>query len=144
MHRDAAEHLGYFLREAPKDTPAARRAGAEEMYREACKRVTRIQLQVDPPDAEAILDGRSLGRGPWAAEIVLTPGRRVLELRESQDGLANAGTGLLIGGGLVAAGAATYLIVSHLRARPTAATAVRVAPAFSGKDGGGVWVTGRF
>lgn len=269
MHRDAAEHLGYFLREAPKDTPAARRVDAEAMYREACKRVARIQLQVDPPDAEVILDGKSLGRGPWAAEIVLAPGRRVLELRaegrqtkqvtlagaegqsetiterlapagapaappspaapaegtppssqapdvappppaplhpimpivyggfalggaalltgimlhsfssapaasadelvarmqadgvrcasppqpgactellelrEEQDGLANAGTGLLIGGGLVAAGAATYLLVSHLRARPTAATAVRVAPAV-GKEGGGLWISGRF
>jgi hypothetical protein len=68
-------------------------------------------------------------------------------LREEHDGLANAGTALLIGGSLVLAGTGAYVLWSHLdarsreQARPNGSLAV--TPAI-GARGGGVWVQGRF
>jgi hypothetical protein len=68
-------------------------------------------------------------------------------LREEHDGLANAGTALLIGGGLVLAGTGGYLLWSHLDARSREQakpnTALAVTPAI-GARGGGMWVRGRF
>ena len=70
----------------------------------------------------------------------------LLALREEHDRLANTGTALLIGGGVVVAGTAVYLVASHLGAPVRAArekAAVQVVPS-AGSQGGGLWLRGRF
>jgi hypothetical protein len=81
LYRDAAEHLGYVLREMPADAPADRRAEALKRYIDATAHVVRLRITTNPPDAEVLLDGKSLGRGPLPEDLYLEPGPRVLEAR---------------------------------------------------------------
>ncbi|EYF06182.1 PEGA domain-containing protein [Chondromyces apiculatus] len=253
---DAGQHLGHYLREAPA-TPDTRerRAAAQAMYDEALKHVVRIEVRITPPDAEVLLDGSALGRGPFAAELVVAPGPHALELRaegheterlsltgaagtreevsrtlkpvavapppggssappppppqhprmplviggfalsaavglgvgtllhvlaaqesssaddllahlraggtrcdpapgdapcaalrhmrENQDALANGGTALFIGSGVIVAGTAAYLLVTKLREKPRATTSLQVLPQV-GLRGGGLAIGGTF
>lgn len=50
-------------------------------FREAEQKVGKVQITVDPPDAEVIVDGKSVGRGPWTGPLFLDPGKHALELR---------------------------------------------------------------
>ena len=81
MHRDAAEHLAFFLHEAPADSPPERRAEVKAMLDEATGKLVTVTLKTDPPDAEVLLDGKSLGRGPFLLPMYFDPGTYVVDLR---------------------------------------------------------------
>ncbi|AKT38095.1 tetratricopeptide repeat protein [Chondromyces crocatus] len=91
-YEDAVRHLAYALRETPTSgptvTPATldRRKTAQTLYDEAIKHVARVRLTLDPPTAEVLEDGRSLGRGPWLDALVLRPGPHILEIRAENYG----------------------------------------------------------
>jgi hypothetical protein len=81
LYRDAAEHLDFFLREAPETLPGAQRAEVQVRYLEAEREVARLKITTDPPDAEVIVDGKSIGRGPRTTWLFLDAGPHVIELR---------------------------------------------------------------
>ena len=77
-YRDAADHLAFFLREAPADISAADRAKAQTMLDEARTKIATITLRVAPPDAEVLLDGAPLAVPP-GQQIYLDPGPHIVE-----------------------------------------------------------------
>lgn len=99
-HRDAAEHLAYFMREAP-DAFQEERQQLEQMLTEARQHVGALKVQVEP-GAEVFVDGRSVGTAPLERELFLEPGRRVVEARRAgferaqADVEASAGTSLMV------------------------------------------------
>lgn len=81
-YRDAAEHLAYFLREAPADVGAEDRAQARQWLDEAKAKIGTLTLKVEPPDAEVLVDGVALP-APLPPEVFVDPGKRVLEARRA-------------------------------------------------------------
>lgn len=78
-HRDAAEHLAYFMREAP-DGFQEERQQVEQMFAEARQHVGALKIQVED-GAEVFVDSRSMGTAPLEQELFVEPGRRVVEAR---------------------------------------------------------------
>ena len=81
IHRDAAEHLSYGLRELPADTAAATRAEVKTMLDEATSKIVTLTFALDPPDAEVRIDGKSLGSGPFNAPTFLDVATYAIEIR---------------------------------------------------------------
>lgn len=79
-YRDAAEHLAFFLREAPAEVSAEDRAQAQQWLDEAKAKIGTIRVKVEPADAEVLLDGVALP-APLPPEVYVEPGKRVLEAR---------------------------------------------------------------
>lgn len=79
-YREAAEHLSYYLREAPKEKVKERQS-VEVLLAEARKHVGALALQVEPAGAEVLLDGVSIGKAPLAGEVFVEPGPRAIEAR---------------------------------------------------------------
>ncbi|XXX77804.1 PEGA domain-containing protein [Sorangium sp. So ce134] len=72
-HRDAAEHLSWYLREAPAERTAQRQR-AEVLLKEALAKVAAITVQTTPEGAEVTVDGAVVGRTPLALPVFLEPG----------------------------------------------------------------------
>lgn len=75
-HRDAAEHLSWYLREAPAERTAQRQR-AEILLKEALAKVAAITITTEPEGAEVKVDGTAVGRTPLALPVFLEPGRHV-------------------------------------------------------------------
>jgi hypothetical protein len=73
-HRDAAEHLSWYLREAPAERTAQRQR-AEILLKEALAKVAAITITTEPEGAEVKVDGAMAGRTPLALPVFLEPGR---------------------------------------------------------------------
>ena len=95
-YRDAAEHLAYFLREAPH-VDEAERAAAQAMLDEARAKVVALTILVDRAGAEVLVDGVAIGKAPLGQEVFVEPGRRTVEARLG--GLENDRKALDIGPG---------------------------------------------
>ncbi|MCZ7682733.1 MAG: PEGA domain-containing protein [Sandaracinaceae bacterium] len=82
LHRYEEAMAAYrrYLREGGESLPAARRAQVEGTIRALSRRIASITFEVEPAGAEVRVDGRSVGRAPLAAPLVLAVGRRVLEI----------------------------------------------------------------
>jgi len=82
-HRDAAEHLTIFLREAgdlPAVDPRDRATLAREL--EAARaRLAVVTVGVEPAGAEVLVVGAPVGRAPRADPVFVEPGRHVIEAR---------------------------------------------------------------
>ncbi|MDI3288604.1 hypothetical protein [Polyangium sp. 15x6] len=79
-HRDAAEHLSYFLRHA-EDVAADEMKATSEMLSEARAKVTELSVQSNVTGVHLIVDGEEM-RWPEAnAGVFVEPGRRTLEAR---------------------------------------------------------------
>jgi hypothetical protein len=94
--RDAAEHLTIALRAFPQGKYPSQRAVVEEKLREASKRVTRLEIQVDKPGAEVLVDGKVIGQSPLVDAIFVEPGTHKIEARlggktDSRSSTATAG-----------------------------------------------------
>jgi hypothetical protein len=111
-HRDAAEHLSWYLREAPAVKAEARRE-AEAQLKEALAKVGSITVEVAPAGAEVTVDGASVGKAPLASPVFLDPGEH--EIAAKLDGYASTR-----GSVTARAGAAGAL---SLRLEPAAAPA---------------------
>ena len=79
IHRDAAEHLAYYLREAPKDDPS--RESAKKLFNEAVTKVAVLHISVDLAGAEVHLDGAPIGTAPLPDDVYAEPGAHTLEAR---------------------------------------------------------------
>jgi len=79
-HRDAAEHLALGLAgRALLPLPLQRRF--EDGRRKAEAHVGTLYLGVNPPDAEVLVDGRSIGEPAPTHEVFLDAGRRTIRAR---------------------------------------------------------------
>ncbi|XXT19274.1 PEGA domain-containing protein [Sorangium sp. So ce429] len=76
-HRDAAEHLAWYLREAPAERTAQRQR-AEVLLKEALAKVAAITITTEPQGADVKVDGAVAGRTPLALPVFLEPGRHVI------------------------------------------------------------------
>jgi hypothetical protein len=79
-NRDAAEHLSYFLREAPKIEPDDRKK-TEELLEQAKAKVGTLKLTARPDGAEIRIDGVSVGTAPLKGEVFVEPGGHLFEAR---------------------------------------------------------------
>ncbi|MCC6558478.1 MAG: hypothetical protein IT372_36535 [Polyangiaceae bacterium] len=77
MHRDAAERLSFYLREAPADEPG--RARAQALFHKARTHVAEIRLTMDVPGATMEVDYVKVGPSPLPGPIYLDPGQHVLQ-----------------------------------------------------------------
>lgn len=80
--RDAAEHLAFFLREAPATADADARRQAQEMLAQARTFVGVLTVAAVTKDAEFFLDSALLGRGPFIGDLYVDPGVHKLEARK--------------------------------------------------------------
>jgi hypothetical protein len=77
-HRDAAEHLAWYLHEAPA-TKMEERKHAAELLKEAQAKVATIEVKVLAKDgAEVHLDRVPVGKAPLAVPLFLEPGRHYI------------------------------------------------------------------
>ena len=78
FYRDAAEHLAYFLRSSPTQPPSD---DAMKLYKEAQAKVSRLDISVDLPGADVVVDGKFVGKSPLVDPIFVEPGPHTVELR---------------------------------------------------------------
>jgi len=78
FYRDAAEHLAYFLRSSPTQPPSA---DAVKLYKEAQANVARLDLSVDLPGADVVMDGKFVGKSPLIDPLFVEPGPHTVEVR---------------------------------------------------------------
>ncbi|AUX43543.1 uncharacterized protein SOCE26_049930 [Sorangium cellulosum] len=81
MYRDAAEHLSSGLRALPADVGADTRGELTALLEEASKNIVTLTIKTDPPDAEVLLDGKSLGRGPFERPVLIDARTYAIEIR---------------------------------------------------------------
>jgi hypothetical protein len=79
-HRDAAEHLAFFLREE-KGLSDENRKDVSRRLAEAKSKIGTLQVEVLPAGAEVYVDGARAGTSPLEVEIYVEPGRRKVEAR---------------------------------------------------------------
>lgn len=75
-YREAAEHWEYYLASSPPD-----RADAEAALAECAQHLGSIQVSVEPPAAEILLDGKVAERPFPTAPVWVLPGEHVLFAR---------------------------------------------------------------
>ncbi len=80
-HREAAEHLDYFLKEAPVSIPDADRARGQTMLDQARASLGTLRVVVSPRDAEVYVDGRKVEDVLLNSLVLVEPGRRRVEAR---------------------------------------------------------------
>lgn len=78
FYRDAAEHLAYFLRMSPMQPPSD---DATKLYKEAQAKVARLDISVDLPGADVVVDGRFVGKSPMEDPVFVEPGSHDVEVR---------------------------------------------------------------
>ncbi|MCK6592836.1 MAG: PEGA domain-containing protein [Polyangiaceae bacterium] len=79
-YREAATHLTYYLREAPKEKVAERKS-AEVLLAQARAKVGALALKVEPAGAEVFVDGVSVGKAPFQSDVFVEPGAHVIEAK---------------------------------------------------------------
>ncbi len=79
--RDAAEHLSFALRQMPTDPSAQQRADVAQALEEARKHVAVLQVDVDLPGAEVLVNGSSVGKAPIDQDVFVEPGTIAVEAR---------------------------------------------------------------
>ncbi|XXY46933.1 PEGA domain-containing protein [Sorangium sp. So ce269] len=79
-HRDAAEYLTRYLREAPA-TKVKERESAEASLKEALAKIATVKVQVAPAGAEVRVDGAVVGKAPLADPVFLEPGQHDIGAR---------------------------------------------------------------
>jgi hypothetical protein len=114
-YRDAAAHLTFYLREAPKEK-VKERLSAQELLARARKHVGALSIKVEPAGAEVLVDGEIVGKAPLAEEVFVDPGARVIEAR--QEGYATRKQAVS-----VAAGASQSVTLTLEQAPPAGAGA---------------------
>ncbi|MGK3960947.1 hypothetical protein WMF38_48825 [Sorangium sp. So ce118] len=95
-HRDAAEYLAFFLREA-KDISELDRARGQQMLDEARARVATLTLVVNRDRAAVLVDGVPVGTSPLGGAVYVEPGKRKIEAR--LDGEAPVRTSVTLAAG---------------------------------------------
>ena len=84
LHREAAEHMAFFFRNAPTERHTEE---AKKLYEQARGNVGTLTLDVAEKGADIILDGKMIGAAPLEGPIFVEPGHHTVEAR-SADGRA--------------------------------------------------------
>ena len=79
-HRDAAEHLDLALEQRNTLSPEQRRR-FEVAQSKAENQVSWLVISVDPPDAEVLVDGKSVGASKPSHIVFVEPGRHTVRAR---------------------------------------------------------------
>jgi hypothetical protein len=79
-HRDAAEHLTWYLREGPA-TKVDERRRAEGLLKEALAKVDSVTVRVAPEGAEVLVDGAAVGTAPLLLPVFVDPGEHTFTAR---------------------------------------------------------------
>lgn len=79
-HRDAAEHLAYFLHEE-KDLSDEDRREFTRQLADAKTKVGTLRVEVLQAGADIFVDGKRIGASPMETELYVEPGRRKVEAR---------------------------------------------------------------
>ncbi len=79
-HRDAAEHLDFFLREATEQHPEDV-ARARAWFQQAKAKIGALRLNVAPQGAQVFVDGRLVGTAPMERETFVDGGWHAVEAR---------------------------------------------------------------
>jgi hypothetical protein len=77
-YREAAEHLSYYVREAP-ERKAKERETARKLLAEVRAHVAALTLKVEPEGAKVLVDGVTVGTAPLREEVFVDPGARAIE-----------------------------------------------------------------
>lgn len=80
-YRDAIEHFEFYL-QRPEPSPEDRAAVAR-LLAEAKSKVVVLDIRVDVPGAEILVDGAVVGVAPLLREMTVDPGRRLVEARKA-------------------------------------------------------------
>lgn len=84
-YRDAAEHLEYFLNHADREVvDEETRKEFRDYFKEATSKVASLTITVNQPDAEVMIDDKSLGRSPILNVIYVDPSTHIIHA--SKDG----------------------------------------------------------
>lgn len=81
FYRDAAEHLAYFLRMSPTQPPSG---DATKLYKEAQGKIARLDIAIDLPGADVVVDGKFVGKSPLEDPVFVEPGSHVVEIRRGE------------------------------------------------------------
>lgn len=81
LARDAAEHLAYCIKSFPATGTASQLAYVKGRFEEARQKVSALSIQVNVDGAEVFVDGRSIGRSPFADDVYVEPGSRTLDVK---------------------------------------------------------------
>ena len=81
LARDAAEHLAYCIKSFTATGTAAQLAYVKGRFEEARQKVSALSIQVNVDGAEVFVDGRSIGRSPFADDVYVDPGARTLDVK---------------------------------------------------------------
>ena len=82
--RDAAEHLAFYLREAPDDRKEERQR-AQAQLNEAKKKIATVRIVVDVDGADLIIDNKPFGKSPVSGPVFFEPGVHGIEARVGDD-----------------------------------------------------------
>lgn len=77
----AAEHLEYFLKNAPSSTPPADRARVQKMFDESRAKVGLLNIEVHEKGAEVWVGTRMVGISPLQGAVYAEGGTRTVEAR---------------------------------------------------------------
>ena len=83
QHREAAEHLAYFMKAAPASVPDADRAHGQTMLDQARASLGTLRLVVIPRDARVYVDGQKVDDASLNGLVLVEPGRRRVEARRA-------------------------------------------------------------
>jgi hypothetical protein len=78
LHREAAEHMAYFLRNAP---PERRTEDAKKLYAQARSSIGTLTIDVDVKGADIVVDGKMVSVSPLEGPVFLEPGHHAVEAR---------------------------------------------------------------
>lgn len=78
LNRDAAEHLAYFLRLSPSKPPSPE---SKRLYEKAKSQIGVLEIAVDVPGADVVVDGKYIGKSPLEDPIFVEPGHHAIEVR---------------------------------------------------------------
>jgi len=80
-HRDAAEHLAYFFKNAPSGLSEEEMQKARQLFREAREQVGEIKISTDVDGADLRVNGEPVGKAPLSDAVFVSPGDVVVEGR---------------------------------------------------------------
>ena len=85
-YRDAAEHLALAVRDMPATEPQKSQDAIRAALDQAKRRVATLQINVDQPGAEILLDGRTVGKSPLEVDTFVEPGVHTIVVKHPTSG----------------------------------------------------------
>jgi tetratricopeptide (TPR) repeat protein len=81
QNREAAEHLGYALKNFPPSGSAEKKAFLDKRYAEAVALIGTLDVSTNPDGASIWLDGKDMGKTPLSDALYVEPGGHTVEAK---------------------------------------------------------------